>query len=104
MGRGADRLTLCTNWGQIIPVDRDLRVFRAGRFALGNGLHARLTAASASMENQDRSRAGAADYDCVGSHRRHVRRAGASAAYAPDAASPATDAHSDAEDGQFDGV
>ena len=60
---------------------------------------------SASMENQDRSRAGAAGRDCVRSRRRHVRRAGAIAARRrhPDAASPA-DAHSDADDGQFDGV
>ena len=31
--RGANRLTLRTNWGQIAPVDRDLRIFRAGASA-----------------------------------------------------------------------
>jgi hypothetical protein len=52
--RGANRLTLPANWGQITPVDRDFCIFRAGASAVGNGLHARLTAALASMENQNR--------------------------------------------------
>ena len=32
-GLGPNRLTLRTNWGQIAPVERDLRIFRAGAFA-----------------------------------------------------------------------
>ena len=34
-GLGANRLTLPANWGQIAPVDRDLRIFRAGALPLG---------------------------------------------------------------------
>ena len=46
-------------------------------FLLGNGLHARFTAALASMENRDRSCAGAAGRGYVRTHRHHVHRAGA---------------------------
>jgi hypothetical protein len=46
-GLGANRLTLRTNWGQIAPVDRVWRIFRAGAFAFGNGLDALLIAAFA---------------------------------------------------------
>ena len=104
-GLGANRLTLRTNWGQIAPVDRVLRIFRAGAFAFGNGLDALLIAAFAGTKNQDRPRARAAGRDRVRSHRHHVRRAGAIAdADTHSDTHPFTDPQSDADGDQFDGV
>ncbi|WP_374226512.1 hypothetical protein [Bradyrhizobium sp. SRL28] len=70
-------MTLPANWGQIAPVDRDLRIFRAGAFALGNGLHALLIAAFAGTKNRDRWRARAAYRDCGRARRRDVSGTGA---------------------------
>jgi hypothetical protein len=100
-GLGANRLTLPANWGQIAPVDWVLRIFRAGAFAFGNGLHALLIAAFAGTKNRHRSRVRAAGRDCVRSHRDDIRCAGAIAD-----ANAHSDAHAftDADGDQFDGV
>ena len=104
-GLGANRLTLPANWGQIAPVDRDLRIFRAGASAFGNGLHALLMAALAGTKNRDRGCARAACRDCGRACRSHVGGAGAitDADAHPDTHAFA-DAKPDADGDQFDGV
>ena len=103
--RGANRLTLPPNWGQIVRLIGICAFFGPALPPFGNELHALPWAAFANMENRNRSRARAAGRDCVRSHRHHVRRAGAIAdANTHSDADPFTDAQSDPDGDQFDGV
>jgi hypothetical protein len=100
---GASRLTHQANWGQIAPVGRDLRIFRAGAFAFGNGLHARRIAAFAGTKNRDRGRARAACRDFGRACCRHVIRAGA-ITVANTHSDAFADAKPDTDRDQLDGV